>query len=118
MQETLSPLQEGAAQLRATVYESAVKMHEALSEKEYLPGATAKKARSMARWFRLMNFQSDAELERLVAGLERLAAKPEGKRKRMAESGQVRAVLDDIIELTYRDAQALAQPSRMAALEL
>lgn len=118
LQETLSPLQEGAAQLRATVYESAVKMHEALAQKEFLPGATAKKARNMARWFRLMNFQSDAELERLVASLERLAAKPERKGKRMAESVHVKAVLDDIIELTYRDAHALAQPSRMAALEL
>jgi hypothetical protein len=118
LQETLSPLQEGAAQLRATVYESAVRMHEALSEKEFLPGATARKARNMARWFRLMNFQSDDELERLVAGLERLAAKPDSRRKRMAESASVKAVLDDIIELTYRDAQTLTQPSRMTALEL
>jgi len=118
LQETLSPLQEGAAQLRAQVYESAVKMHEALAQKEYLPGATAKKARNMARWFRLMNFQSDDELERLVVSLERLAAKPVGRRKRMAESSHVKAVLDDILELTYRDAQALTQPSRMAALEL
>ena len=36
----------------------------------------------------------------------------------MAESASVKAVLDDIIELTYRDAQALTQPSRMTALEL
>ncbi|HEX8069312.1 MAG TPA: hypothetical protein VF546_05140 [Pyrinomonadaceae bacterium] len=118
LQETLSPLQEGAAQLRAQVYESAVKMHEALAQKEFLPGATAKKARNMARWFRLMNFQSDDELERLVVSLERLAAKPDSRKKRMAESASVKAVLDDIIELTYRDAQALTQPSRMTALEL
>jgi hypothetical protein len=72
----------------------------------------------MARWFRLMNFQSDDELERLVVSLERLAAKPDSRKKRMAESSHVKAVLDDIIELTYRDAQALTQPSRMAALEL
>src|SRR5919202_1123753 len=94
LQETLSPLQEGAAQLRAQVYESAVKMHEALAQKEYLPGATAKKARNIARWFRLMNFQSDTELEQLIASLERLAAKPVGRKKRKAESSHVKAVLD------------------------
>lgn len=118
LQETLSPLQEGAAQLRAQVYESAVGMHEALVKNYYLPGTTAKKARNMARWFRLMNFQSDTELEQLITSLERLAAKPSGKKKRTAESGEVKAVLDDIIELCYRDAQALTQPSRLTALEL
>jgi hypothetical protein len=55
LQETLSPLQEGAAQLRAQIYESAVSMHEALQKHDYLPGATAKKARNLAQWFRLMN---------------------------------------------------------------
>lgn len=118
LQETLSPLQEGAAQLRSVVYESALRMHEALSEKDFLPGPTAKKARSMARWFRLMNFQSDDELENLIINLERLAARPDNRKKRMAESGQVKAVLDDIIELCYRDAQSLTEPSRIAALEL
>jgi hypothetical protein len=118
LQETLSPLQEGAAQLRAQVYESAVTMHEALVKNDYLPGTTAKKARNMARWFRLMNFQSDKELEQLITSLERLAAKPAGKKRRMAGSGEVKAVLDDIIELCYRDAQALTQPSRLTALEL
>lgn len=117
LQETLSPLQEGAAQLRASVYESAVAIHEALAKNEYLPGATARKARSMAHWFRLMNFQSDSELEQLVTRLEQLAKTGAGK-KRTAEGGQVKQVLDDIIELCYRDAQSLAAPSRLNALEL
>lgn len=117
LQETLSPLQEGAAQLRASVYESAVAIHEALAKNEYLPGATARKARSMAHWFRLMNFQSDGELEQLVTRLEQLAKTGAGK-KRTAEGGQVKQVLDDIIELCYRDAQNLAAPSRLNALEL
>ncbi len=118
LQEALSPLQEGAAQLRSQIYESAVSIHEALVKNDFLPGATAKKARNMARWFRLMNFQSDAELERLITSLEGLAAKRSGKSKRAAGNSEVKAVLDDIIELCYRDAQALAQPSRLAALEL
>ncbi|MCP9496591.1 MAG: hypothetical protein MSG64_19310 [Pyrinomonadaceae bacterium MAG19_C2-C3] len=116
LNETLSPLQEGAAQLRASVYESAVAIHEALTKNEFLPGATAKKARNMAYWFRLMNFQSDAELERLIGELEGLAST--GKKRRSADSAQVKNVLDDIIELCYRDAQTLAAPSRLAALEL
>jgi len=118
LQEALSPLQEGAAQLRAQVYESAVAIHEALIKNDYLPGATAKKARSLAGWFKLMNFQSDAELESLITSLEGLAAKRSNKKKRVAGNGEVKAVLDDIIELCYRDAQSLAQPSRLSALEL
>lgn len=118
LQEALNPLQEGAAQLRAQVYESAVSIHEALTKNDFLPGATVKKARNMARWFRLMNFQSDAELERLITSLEGLAVKRSGNKKRAAANGEVKAVLDDIIELCYRDAQAIAQPSRLSALEL
>jgi len=118
LQEALSPLQEGAAQLRAQIYESAVAMREALEKHDFLPGATAKKARNMTRWFRLMNFQSDAELDQLLNDLERLAAKPAGKNKRRASNAAVREALDNIIELCYRDAHELGQPNRLAALEL
>src|SRR5262245_55369025 len=118
LEETLSPLQEGAAQLRAQIYESAVAMQEALQKHDFLPGATAKKARNLACWFRLMNFQSDAELEQLLGNLERLAAKPTGKSKRRASNATVKEALDEIIQLCYRDAHELAQPNRLAALEL
>jgi len=118
LQETLSPLQEGAAQLRTQIYESAVAMQEALQKHDFLPGATAKKARNLARWFRLMNFQSDAELEELLGNLEQLAAKPTGKSKRRASNAAVKEALDNIIQLCYRDAHELAQPNRLAALEL
>jgi hypothetical protein len=118
LEEMLSPLQEGAAQLRAQIYESAVTMQEALQKHDFLPGATAKKARNLARWFRLMNFQSDAELEQLLDNLEQLAAKPTKKSKRRASNAAVREALDDIIQLCYRDARELAQPNRLAALEL
>jgi len=118
LQETLSPLQEGAAQLRAQIYESAVAMREALEKHDFLPGATAKKARNMTRWFRLMNFQSDAELDQLLNNLERLAAKPAGKNKRRASNAAVGEALDNIIQLCYRDAHELGRPNRLAALEL
>ena len=118
LQETLSQLQEGAAQLRAQIYESAQAMHEALQKHDFLPGATAKKARQLAEWFRLMNFQSDKELDQLLGQLEQLAAKPSRQTKRRASNATVKAVLDDIIQLCYRDAHALSQPNRLAALEL
>jgi hypothetical protein len=118
LEETLSPLQEGAAQLRAQIYESAVAMQEALQKHDYLPGATAKKARNLAHWFRLMNFQTDRELEQLLGDLEQLAAKPTGKNKRPASNATVKEVLDDIVELCYRDAHEIGQPNRLAALEL
>ncbi len=119
LQETLSPLQEGASQLRAQVYESAVSIHEALTKNDFLPGATAKKARNMAHWFRLMNFQSDSELENLINDLEQLATKKAiGKKRKNTDSSEVKTVLDDIIELCYRDANEISQPNRLTALEL
>lgn len=119
LQETLNPLQEGAAQLRSQVYESATAMHEALAKNDFLPGATARKARNMARWFRLMNFQSDKELEHLINDLEQLATKKKSRRKsQTANTNEVKTVLDDIIELCYRDAYELIQPNRLNALEL
>jgi hypothetical protein len=116
LQETLSPLQEGAQALRAQVYESAQAMHAALVKHGYLPGATMKRARNMAKWFRVMNFSSDEALAELIKELERLAAG--GKKKRDARSGNVKQVLDDIIQLCYADAEAIAAPSPMSALEL
>ncbi|MGH9841696.1 MAG: hypothetical protein ACREEM_23330 [Blastocatellia bacterium] len=117
LQETLSPLQEGAAQLRAQIYESAMAMQEALQKHDFLPGATAKKARNLAHWFRLMNFQTDAELEQLLGDLEKLSTRPEGKNKRRTSNAAVKAVLDDIVQLCYRDAREIGQPNRLAALE-
>ena len=69
----------------------------------------------MAKWFRVMNFSSDESLTELITELERLSAG--GKKKRQAEDGNVKQVLDEIIELTYRDAEALAAPNRLSALE-
>jgi hypothetical protein len=118
LHDALSPLQEGAAQLRAQVYEAATAMHAALLKNDFLPGATAKKARQLAEWFRLMNFQSDAELEGLLTQLEGLAAKSTGKKRVRPTNGQIQAALDDILTLCYRDAQTITQSGRLGALEL
>lgn len=105
LQEALSPLEEGAKQLHVAVYEAASAIR-----------ASAKRARDLARWFRLMNWQSDRQLEALVAELENLATRPTGKRKR--DIAPLDQVLGDIIELCYADAKSLAEPNRMGALEL
>jgi hypothetical protein len=116
LQDALSPLDEGARQLRAAVYAAAAAIRESLQKHQYLPGASAKRARELARWYRLMNWQSDRQLEALVAELESMASRPGAKRK--PEVGPLDQVLGDIIEICYADARALAEPTRMGALEL
>lgn len=116
LQEAMSPLEEGAKQLHAAVYESAAAMRASLQKHHYLHGASAKRARELARWFKFMNWQSDQQLETLIAELEQLASQPTGKRKR--DPGPLDQVLGDIIDLCYADARVLAEPHRMGALEL
>ena len=116
LQEAMSPLEEGAKQLHAAIYESACAIRESLAKHHYLPGASARRVRQLARWFRLMNWQSDKQLEALLGEMESLANRPKGGKK--ADPGPVDQVLGDIIELCYADARALSEPHRMAALEL
>jgi hypothetical protein len=116
LRETMSPLEEGARQLHAAVYESATAIRDSLRRHQALRGASARRARDLARWFRAMNWQSDAELEGLVAELERLATRAPRRGKR--DPQPIDGVLGEIIELTYAGARALSEPSRMGALEL
>ena len=112
----MSPLEEGAKQLHAAVYEAATAIQTSLQQNQALRGASAKRALELVRWFGLMNWQSDVELEALLAELEHLASRPTGKRKR--DPGPIDDVLSDIIERCYADARELAEPHRMGALEL
>jgi hypothetical protein len=116
LQEALSPIEEGVQQLHAAVFEAATAIRAALRKHGTLPGGSARRARELARWFKLMNWQSDQQLETLLAELEGLANRPVGKRKR--DPGPIDQVLGDIIELCYADARALSEPNRMGALEL
>ena len=118
LQEALSPLEEGAKQLHAAVYEAAAAIRASLRKHGVLHGASAKRARELARWFRLMNWQSDHELEGLLGELERLAGQPRPSGRKPRDTGQLDQVLGDIVELCYADARALAEPHRMGALEL
>src|ERR1700694_2627150 len=116
LQEALSPLEEGAKQLNAAVFEAATAIRTSLQKHQALHGSSAKKARELSRWFRLMVWQGDQQLEVLVRELEQLASMPTTKKRKRAP-GPLDHVLSDIIALTYADAQAFVEPNRMAALE-
>lgn len=116
LEAAMSPLEEGAKQLHAAVYEAASAIRASLQKHGRLHGASAKKARELARWFRLMHWQSDDELEALLSELEHLTSRPAGKR--MRDPGPIDQVLGDIVALCYADARALMEPHRMGALEL
>jgi hypothetical protein len=116
LQETLSPLEEGARQLHAAVFEAASMIQASLQKRGSLHGSSARKARELSRWFRMMAWQGDDQLEVLLGELERLASTPAARRKH--ETGSLDQVLSNIVALTYADARALAEPNRMAGLEL
>jgi hypothetical protein len=116
LEEAMSPLEEGAKQLHAAVHEAATALRASLRKHGHLPGASVRRARELVRWFKLMSWRSDEELEALLAELEELAARPAGRRKR--DAGALDEVLGDIVARCYADARALAEPHRMGALEL
>lgn len=114
MQETLSPLKEGMEQLHLKVYDAAQKMLETLKEKEFVPGQTAKSCRELARWFRLMNFQNDEQLAKLLDELNNQASKNTKSRT----PGDVSTVLRDIVRATQKRARQATERNRFDALEV
>jgi len=98
LQETMSPLEEGAKQLHAAIYESAAAIRSSLQKHQYLHGSSAKRARELARWFRLMCWQSDEQLEGLVDELERLAGERRARKKHVLR--EIDGVLRDLGELS------------------
>ncbi len=116
LQEALSPIEEGAKQLHTAVFESATAIRTSLEKHGSLRGPAIGHVRKMARWFRLMNWNSDAQLEVLISDLEKLAKRPHAQRG--AFRRPTKQVLDDIIQLCYADARALSEPRRLSALEV
>jgi hypothetical protein len=116
LQEVLSPLEEGAQQLHAAVYAAAIVLRTSLQKHQALRGSSARRVRNLRKWFALMNFTGDEQLERLIAELDQLATAPIAKGKR--DPKPIDQVLGDIIALTYDRAREIAEPNRMAALEL
>src|SRR5207248_3498546 len=64
LNEALSPLQEGAQQLHTVVFDAATAIRASLQKHQALRGASARRARNMCKWFSLMNWTGDQQLER------------------------------------------------------
>ena len=92
-------------------------MRESLRKNHVLHGSSARKVRDLAHWFSVMNWTDDHQLEALIGELEGLANRPTAK-KRKRDTQPIDSVLTDIIALTYDNARAVLEPSRLDALEL
>jgi hypothetical protein len=116
LKDELSPLEEGCRQLHAQVHGAVSALRDALQQYGTLCGASVKRAQALARWVKLMNWQDDRQLAALIAELDHLASQP--ARQRAHATAPLADVLDDLIELTYASARAVAEPHRLDALEV
>lgn len=114
MEATISPLKEGFDQLNNTIYEAAKEMAEKLNDSKFVAGGTAKKAREMYRWFKLMNFTGDAEVETVLAELNKIAS-TEAKTRSAAE---MKEAVNNVIIATSKRARKLLKTEQLDALEL
>lgn len=114
MEASISPLKEGLDQLNSTIYEAAKEMAEKLNDSKFVPGGTAKKAREIYRWFKLMNFTGDAEVEKVLAELNKIASR-DAKTRTAAE---MKEAVDAVIIATSKRARKLLKTEQLDALEL
>ncbi len=114
VETSISPLKEGLDQLNATIYEAAKEMAERLNDSKFVPGGTAKKAREMYRWFKLMNFTGDVEVETVLAELNKIASQ-DAKTRTAAE---MKGAVDAVILATSKRARKLLKTEQLDALEL
>jgi hypothetical protein len=114
VETTLSPIKEGLDQLNAAIYEAAREMAEKLSESKFVPGGTAKRAREMYRWFKLMNFTGDVEVETVLAQLNKIASRDAKTRT----SAEMKEAVDAVIIATSKRARKLLKTEQLDALEL
>lgn len=114
MEATVSPLKEGLDQLNSQIYEAAKEMAERLNDSKFVAGGTAKKAREMYRWFKLMNFTGDAEVETVLAELNKIASR-DAKTRTAAE---MKEAVDNVIIATSKRARKLLKTEQLDALEL
>jgi hypothetical protein len=114
MEATLSPIKEGLDQLNSQIYEAAKEMAERLNDSKFVAGGTAKRAREMYRWFKLMNFTEDAEVETVLAELNKIASR--GAKQRTA--AEMKEAVDAVIIATSKRARKLLKTEQLDALEL
>jgi hypothetical protein len=114
VESSISPLKEGLDQLNSTIYEAAKEMAEKLNDSKFVPGGTAKRAREMYRWFKLMNFTGDVEVETVLAELNKIAS-TEAKNRCAAE---MKEAVDQVILATSKRTRKLMKTEQLDALEL
>ena len=114
VETSISPLKEGLDQLNATIYEAAKEMAERLNDSKFVPGGTAKKAREMYRWFKLMNFTGDVEVETVLAQLNKIASLDTKTRT----TAEMKEAVDAVIIATSKRARKLLKTEQLDALEL
>ncbi len=114
MEAAVSPLKEGLDQLNSTIYEAAQEMAEKLNDSKFVPGGTAKRAREMYRWFKLMNFTGDTEVEKVLAELNKIASR-EAKSRTAFE---MKEAVDAVVIATSKRARKLLKTEQLDALEL
>jgi len=114
VETSISPLKEGLDQLNNTIYEAAKEMAEKLNDSKFVPGGTAKRAREMYRWFKLMNFTGDAEVETVLAELNKIANR-DAKTRTAAE---MKEAVDQVILATSKRTRKLMKTEQLDALEL
>lgn len=114
VEASISPLKEGLDQLNSTIYEAANEMAQRLNDSKHVPGGTAKKAREMYRWFKLMNFTGDEEVEKVLAELNKIASR-DAKQRTPAE---MKEAVDQVIIATSKRARKLLKTDQLDALEL
>ena len=114
VETSISPLKEGLDQLNATIYEAAKEMAERLNDSKFVPGGTAKRAREMYQWFKLMNFTGEAEVETVLAELNKIASRDAKTRT----SAEMKEAVDAVIIATSKRARRLLKTEQLDALEL
>lgn len=114
VETSISPLKEGLDQLNSVIYEAAKEMAEKLNDSKHVPGGTAKRAREMYRWFKLMNFTGDEEVEKVLAELNKIASRDAKQRT----SAEMKEAVDQVIIATSKRARKLLKTDQLDALEL
>ena len=112
---SLSPLMEGLAQVRATLYTEANELRKSLA-KGKVAGVTAKRIRKVADWFSTMNFSDDVELDTLLVALKGLAGDVQAGSRRAAEA--IRTTPDEISKLCSKAATDAMSSGRFESLEI
>lgn len=114
MEAAVSPLKEGLDQLNNTIYEAAQEMAEKLNNAKFVPGGTAKRAREMYHWFKLMNFTGDTEVEEVLSELNKIASRDAKTRT----TSEMKDAINAVVIATSKRARKLLKVEQLDALEL